>query len=334
MIRVLLKITAVLLLGLISFPAAAQSGDTALVEVHWRPCSEVPAGEDWYGTCHELGAALSDPQDAGREVSLLDTDTAEHTTVQLDEAHNAYFEVPAGTYELRTVRVERGHNLKGDYLVCSIADQHGAPGEQIGQPMTVEAGQHIICDYYYSTDFESFAAAPTDTESTPAPTEANGETAAAEEPVVEQPAETGSLIEIEGVALSITTGTCEAPGAEPVAELEPLSQGDATAVGSQDAITFVTSYTGVPVTFETLTGSDHVVLVTSAESGDVIACGSIGGVQGSGDSLVFGLTATAGDVTTPVATGTTTELVGVVYLQPNGEETGISVFVRQDAVQP
>lgn len=125
-----------------------------------------------------------------------------------------------------------------------------------------------------------------------------------------------SLAQEPDISAAVIQGTCSEAAAETVAELQPPAVPDGVQVGAIEAQTAGTSFTAVPLSFQTLTGSDHAIAVSTGETRT--ACGEIGGLLDAAGGLSMVLTAAASGVG------------GIAYIQANPSDpssTGVSLFV-------
>ena len=115
---------------------------------------------------------------------------------------------------------------------------------------------------------------------------------------------------------AVQTGGCEELG-ETVADLADASLPAGDSVGADDGQTAATSFITVPISFDTLTSSDHAITITS--EGETAACGEIGGVLNDTGALVIVLNEENGSDTS-----------GIAYLGVNAADpslTDVSLFV-------
>lgn len=135
---------------------------------------------------------------------------------------------------------------------------------------------------------------------------------------------------IEQVAVEVTSptgriarivpGTCDAPDAS-IADLGPVQPGQGEVVGVPDAPPVGQGFGLAAVSFAALTASPHAIIVSedTADDGDVVACGEVGGQLTDTGALVIALQ--NADEAGPS---------GVAVLAPaleNPETTGVSVFL-------
>lgn len=297
----------------ISVVDAAQTGTaTGAVELHWRQCEQVPVNGDWYGECHDGPAG---GREAEREVAMIESDTNERHTAVLAVSGNAVFALPPGTYYIEGVP---GDFVEEAFSFCSPADDLGT---DLGHPVTIAAGDRVVCDYYY-VPYD--ARAQGGDGSTPAPT---AETVTETPP----PATEAASDENAGYSTRISAGTCNAIGDnEPVAELSAPEIPSGDVVGAAGAPPVALSSSTISLSLNDLLAEDYVLVVSDGETDTPIACGALGGIRDNSGALAVGLQ----DLD---ASGVT----GVAYLAA-GEvpetSTNVSVFLLasmpEDAATP
>src|SRR5699024_5992241 len=123
----------------------------------------------------------------------------------------------------------------------------------------------------------------------------------------------------------LVTGTCaNVTSATEVMELNDAVVLEGNAQGSADAVQAAGAYTQVPVSLQTLLGSNHVIAVLDEDGQTVLACGAIGGVPDGQGAFTIGLA--------PVDDS---GVAGTAYLASRGASaTGISVFVVPEGLVP
>ena len=115
---------------------------------------------------------------------------------------------------------------------------------------------------------------------------------------------------------AVQTGTCDDLGGT-ATELAAATLPVGDPVGADDGQTAATSFITVPISFDTLTSSDHAI--TIASEGETVACGEIGGVLNDTGALVIVLNEANGSDTTGVG------YLGVNAADPS--QTDVSLFV-------
>jgi hypothetical protein len=277
------------------------------IEVHARMCDAIPADGDWFGACHD-DIAVDVYFDA------IETTTGENFFGRTDANGNLVFNLPPGTWQLSG---PPGDFLKATVVYCST----GPNTPEVAHPVTLAAGDAVICDYYFVPDDLS-GRTPTPVPTAvpivvPKPTAAPT-AAPTRVPVEPRP----PLLELPVI---LVAGTCEnVTNATEVTQLSDAEIQQGTAQGSVDAIQAAVGYTSAPVSLDTLLANDHVIAVLAADDADtVLACGAIGGVPDGQGAFTIGLA--------PVDDS---GAAGTAYLAPRGSNTGISVFVVPDGLMP
>lgn len=125
-----------------------------------------------------------------------------------------------------------------------------------------------------------------------------------------------------GVPVEIRSGTCNDPGS-PLSSLTEVPRLAGALIGAAEAIPAASSFSSVPVALEELTGTEHIVLVPSADGDNVLSCGAIGGPVTDGGALIIGLEAAGRG-----------GLTGIAYFAPNPDAsfTDVSVFLAGQAL--
>jgi hypothetical protein len=118
--------------------AAAQAQQpTATLTVHFRICDEIPAGGDYYSTCHDNGSGAG----VYLEVSNADIGgVAASGTTGADG--NITFALFAGSY---SVGGPPGDFLDASAIFCS---QNSSPSVAIAYPVNLGTGGAVTCDFY------------------------------------------------------------------------------------------------------------------------------------------------------------------------------------------
>lgn len=266
------------------------------IEVHARMCDEVPANGDWFNSCHD---------DIAPNVffDATETTTNENVNATTNASGNLVFQLPPGTWRLSG---PPGDFLEETFIYCST----GANTPQVPHPVTLGAGDAVICDYYFVPDDSSGpptpTVAPTAVPPTPAPT------------AVPRPA----VLELPVV---LVAGSCEnVRNATEVTELSDAVILQGNARGSVDAIQAAVGYTQVSRSLDTLLGSNHVIAVLDTDGQTVVACGAIGGVPDGQGAFTIG-----------IAPVDDSGVAGTAYLASRGASaTGISVFIVPDGLMP
>lgn len=127
-----------------------QPGDPqGIIEIRWRACEEASVSDDeWFDDCFEAtGNRGTEPQE-GRRMTVRNADDNTPRSDFLDEHGNVQIPVPLGNY---TVPTMTGDFVTADFLYCSEVNEAGtATTTGIStEPLSVEDGMHVICDYYY-----------------------------------------------------------------------------------------------------------------------------------------------------------------------------------------
>lgn len=115
-----------------STPAGASTG---VIEIHGRLCEEIPAGDAWYDTCHDVPLS-------GQVFSAIDTQTQESVDGATDDAGNIVLEIAPGQYEIAGPPDDQ---VEESFIYCSAGDG----GPQAEYPVTIDVEQpYLVCDYY------------------------------------------------------------------------------------------------------------------------------------------------------------------------------------------
>ena len=117
--------------------AAAQQQPTATLTVHFRICPEIPAGGDYYSTCHDNGSG------AGSYIEILNPDlTGTGNSGTTDASGNITFSLYAGSY--------RVWGPPGDFLdaTATFCSQNSDPSVAIDYPVNLGTGGAVTCDFY------------------------------------------------------------------------------------------------------------------------------------------------------------------------------------------
>ena len=117
--------------------AAAQQQPTATLTVHFRICAEIPAGGDYYTTCHDNGSGAG----VYLEVYNADDDSLV-TTGTTGGDGNITFNLFAGAY---SVGGPPGDFLDASAIFCS---QNSNPSVAIPYPVNLGTGGAVTCDFY------------------------------------------------------------------------------------------------------------------------------------------------------------------------------------------
>lgn len=134
-------------------PVPAANEPQGSIEVRWRACAEVPAGNAWYNNCFAADSPLGiDPAKQEGRFIYLNGNASDGANLpyngNLDANGNALITVPVGEW---TVQAMQGDFVVADYLYCStVGPNRKAIRSNIPtNPIVIENGTHIICDYYY-----------------------------------------------------------------------------------------------------------------------------------------------------------------------------------------
>lgn len=109
-------------------------GTTGSIELHARICDAAPADGDWFGTCHDSPSAdtyFEAVESGGAVVS---------GTTGADG--NLVFTLDPGTWELFG---PPGEFVSATVVYCS----HGEGTAEEPHPVALDAGEYVICDYYF-----------------------------------------------------------------------------------------------------------------------------------------------------------------------------------------
>lgn len=125
-------------IGTVRSPApvdAAAAQTTATIEVHARVCDEVPVDGNWFGACHDSPAS-------GLLVEARNTATAATVSGTTGPAGNVTLTVDPGTWELLG---PPGEFVSATFIFCST----GHNATELPYPVTLAAGDQIVCDDYF-----------------------------------------------------------------------------------------------------------------------------------------------------------------------------------------
>lgn len=105
------------------------------IEVHARMCDAVPPDGDWFGTCHDDLAT-------GTWFDAMNVDTSEMVSHTTGMDGNTVFNLPAGTWQISG---PPGDFMEEVFIYCS----YGEGTDRIDHPVTLAAGDEVVCDYYF-----------------------------------------------------------------------------------------------------------------------------------------------------------------------------------------
>ena len=114
---------------------AAATQTTATIEVHARICDEAPADGNWFGACHDNPAT-------GLYMEARNTATSATVSGTTGPAGNVTLTVDPGTWELLG---PPGEFVSATFIFCST----GHNATELPYPVTLAAGDSIVCDYYF-----------------------------------------------------------------------------------------------------------------------------------------------------------------------------------------
>ena len=316
---------------------AAQSG---ILELHKRVCPNGPPSGDIFQECHD-----NLPQQpvafsvGGGAAKFVGTDG------------NVVFDnLPAGTQQ---VHENEGPPLEAVELRiwCSVQGSTAAPFQvQPSGPnfaVTVDAGQHVICDVYniainlsgetptpppQATNTPTVAPPPVKNTPTIAPPPTATMTpippTATMTPVPPTPTMTPTMTETPtptptaaGRPIQVQAGTCNDLSDQPSFQLNDLITPEGTVRGSERATVAEASYSQINISFNELLSDNYAITVRKSHESNrsLVACGEIGGPIRSDGSVVVGLRELANS-----------GLTGVAYLIPdpnNAGRTRVSIFL-------
>jgi hypothetical protein len=316
---------------------AAQTG---ILELHKRVCPNGPPVGDIFLAFHD-----NLPQQpvafsvGGGAAKFVGTDG------------NVVFDnLPAGTQQ---VQETEGPPLEAVELRiwCSVQGSTAAPFQvQPSGPnfaVTVDAGQHVICDVYniginlsgqtptpppQATTTPTVAPPPVKNTPTIAPPPTATMTpippTATMTPVPPTPTMTPTMTETPtptptaaGRPIQVQAGTCNDLSDQPSFQLNDLITPEGTVRGSERATVAEASYSQINISFNELLSDNYAITVRKSHESNrsLVACGEIGGPIRSDGSVVVGLRELANS-----------GLTGVAYLIPdpnNAGRTRVSIFL-------
>lgn len=112
-----------------------QGAGAGTIEVHARMCDAIPADGDWFNACHDMLAT-------GVYFDAIETTSGANVAGTTGADGNLVFTLDPGTWQLS--------GPPGDFLAATVIYcSHGAGTAEEPHPVTLEAGEVVVCDYYF-----------------------------------------------------------------------------------------------------------------------------------------------------------------------------------------